>query len=560
MANSGSHCKAQARGRVLLAMLFIAYAAGAASTVGAQTPASPASSSAAMASDTDANSAEVPVQLIAPTRPFGFTREESVDLSETYETTPLGLQQTRSDLLTVLSLGIGLHDHTVRFTGDLQYTLLGDLYARHSKYDQLDNYLQGLVTTSLIPEHLIVGGRAFASPVVLNALGPLAASGLPVAGGTNSGMSNAYGYSISPELAFRLGNFANSDSSLTQSGLFLLSPQGPLIPELVPGAPPPSRLMTYTARELISGGSEFNRLNWQLTGTGLRLTEPAVEFQQLSGNADIAYAISRGFALLATGGYQSFTSNQTFIRNITGPVELGGFRISSGPILQASFRAGEQFNLPSYIANFHYEIAPATTFDFSLTDSVAPPAEALLGNLNLLGVNNQGAFFNTGYQLSPVTPPLNISPVSAFNPAPISGPAITNVISRYRFATASLVHLEERTQYRLTGFWSDYNAVVITPGIAQQTLTGGEIAIFRNLNPYVTAELSFDYRIEKLLGGGFSEADGNVSLNYQLTAMMKFYLRMLYGDRLSDTALRAASPSTTNLSDAAITVGIRRQF
>jgi hypothetical protein len=120
--------------------------------------------------------------------------------------------------------------------------------------------------------------------------------------------------------------------------------------------------------------------------------------------------------------------------------------------------------------------------------------------------------------------------------------------------------MEERSQYRITGFWSDYNAVVITPGIAQQTVIGGEVAISRNINPYLTGELSFDEMIQKLLGGEYSLISGNLTLNYRLTAMMQVYLRTLYVDRISNAALRAVSPATTNQSDTAITVGVRRQF
>jgi hypothetical protein len=339
-----------------------------------------------------------------------------------------------------------------------------------------------------------------------------------------------------------------------------VSPQGPAVGQIVPVAPPPSQFISYSAIERLSSGTDFSRLNWQLTGTALRATEPGIEFQQVSGVADLAYAITREFALLATVGYESFTSNQELARTISGPVFLGGVRANLGPRLQADFQAGEQFNRPSYVGNIYYQMTPFTTFNFNLTDAVSTPAASLLGNLGQLGVNNAGNFFNTNYQLGPNTPPPTISDVSGFNPAPIGTTAITDVISRYRAATASLVHIADRMQYRLTGYWSSYDAVVLTAGIPQQTSTGVEFAVFRNINPRLTGNVTVDYNSQSILGGDFSTISGYVALYYELTARMQIYFRTAYIQRLTSAALVSVSPGTTDLSDTAITIGVRRQF
>lgn len=569
MRHRPSRCETRACTALLFVALSVGVVTGTVSPLRAQTaepaPAGQTGAAPAMAQP-GMNQQQAPVQAAPIGRPFGFTHNEYVDLSETYETNPLGLlgyypnATSGSDTFTALSLGIGLHDHTARFTGDLQYAAVGAAYARFSGFDQITNYLTALATAAIIPDYLLLRASAFAAPILANALGPLAAPGVPVARGVNTGMYDTYGYNVSPDLAFRLGNFARSDTILAQSAAFFVFPQGPAVNATVPFGAPPSQLTSYQAVEQLSSGSDFNRLNWQLTGAGARFDEAGIEFQQLSGTANIAYAISREFALLATAGYDSFTSNEPFTVPITGPVELGGFRISLGPRLQANFEAGEQFHLPSYISNIYYQMTPATTFSFSLTDAITTPAAGLLGSLGQLGVNNQGNFYNTGYGLGPNTPPSTISNVSAFDPGSLNGAALTNVISRFRYATGSLVHIADRMQYRLTGFWLSYDPVVQTTGFSQQTMEGADIAVFRNINPYLSGAADIGYTDYRMLGANFSTISGNVTLTYQLSALTALYFRTAYIARLSSAALIAVSPGTTNMSDTAITLGIRRQF
>ncbi len=266
------------------------------------------------------------------------------------------------------------------------------------------------------------------------------------------------------------------------------------------------------------------------------------------------------FSLLATGGYQAFRTNQTFTSNLDGVIAYGGVQFSMIPRLHASFEAGEQFNRPSYISDVFYQITPFTTFTFTLTDSITTPAAGLLGSLGQIGVNNLGNFYNTGYQLAPNTPPATISPVQGFTPVPLNGAAITDVIYRSRVAFGSLVHMADRMQYRLTGYWDDYQAVVQTANLGQQQIWGGEFAVSRNINPYLTGIVAVDYNSQRVLGGDLDTVSGYVMANYQLSQLMSVYFRIAYIDRLANAALTAASPITNNLTDTAITIGIHRTF
>ena len=348
--------------------------------------------------------APAPAVLGPPTlRLSGFASTFSIELTETYTSNVSGVgtsatTSVQDDFITSLGVSLGLHDHTLRFDGDLNLRVLGDHYASNSSYDHIYSYLNGLATLTLVPEHLIVRGSAFATPLLINNLGPIGAGGRPVAAGSNSGLRDTYGYSIGPVLAFRLGDFATSETSLTQSSVFFVEPNGLTVPGTVPGQTPATDWYSYSAVERLSSGSDFNQLNWTLTGSFDQTTQPGLDFKQVAGVADTQYAVSREFAILATLGYQSLTSNQTLVQDLVGPVLMGGFLLTLGPNFEISARAGKQFDYPSYIGNIRYQIGGFTTFSASLTDTVTTPAGRLIGGLSQMGVNNQGGFINTANQ------------------------------------------------------------------------------------------------------------------------------------------------------------------
>ena len=562
MLRNKSRCEQRARAHIARGLLSIAVAAGSASPVWPQNemPAPIGTPSGTNPAPESPPAEEAPLVVLPVGRPYGFDHSEFVDLSETYETHPLGFQN-HPDEFTMLNLGLQLHEHTLRFTGDLVYYLGGIAYARYGAYDQLYNALTALGTATLVPEHVLLHASAFATPVLINQFGPVSAPGVPAARGVNTGYRDTYGYQVSPELLFRLGNFATSDAIATDSAVYFVNPSGAAAVNEIPDLGlPPTQYTAYSATESLISGPDFARLNWKLTGNGVWVYEqPGIKFREVEETADVSFAITREFALLATGGYTTFDSNQNFLRNLDGPIALGGFRYTMIPRLSASFRAGEQFNRPSYLSDIFYQITPLTTFNFSLTDSVTTPAASLLGNLGLLGVNNQGNFYNTNYGLGPNSPPA-VTPVSGFNPVPLTGAAITNVISRYRYATASLIHVADRTQYRLTGYWQDYDAVVQSTDLAQQILAGGEFAVSRNINPFLTGTAIVDYTNQHIVGGDLSWATLSVTLNYQLSQAMAVYFRTSYVRQLTNSTPIAVSSGTSGFSDLAITIGVRRQF
>ena len=509
------------------------------------------------------------VQTPPTLRLTGFTATVSGDLSETYTSNAFGVGGTgamahQTDFVTTAGLNLAAHNHTLRFDGDMDLRVVGAFYANNPSYSSAYAYLNAVADAELVPEHLFFRGSAFAAPILVNDLGPIGAGGRPVAAGPNSGRRDMYGYTVAPTFAFRLGEFATSATSASQSSMFFVEPNTPLIDDgPIPGQEPPSGSLSYGASERISSGSAFFRLNWALTGSWYHTEQSSnLEFTQASGISDIRYAITREVVLLGTFGYQSLTSNQPLIEDLVGPIILGGAQVTLGPDFQISATAGKQFNNPSYIGNLIYRAGPFTTFTTSVTDTVTTPAGRLMSGLNQLGVNGQGNFVNTGYPVNPAVQPPTGSPVTGFNPVPIDGIGITNTIQRYRSVSSSLVYTAERTQYRLTGYATIYDTLTVLPtGIPPQgRARGGEFAVFRTMTPQLTGGFEVNYSVQDALGGTFDLLGGNIDVNYSISPLTSVFFQSAYIRRVASDDLLAVSPSSVDTSDTIVTIGIRRQI
>src|SRR5205807_2425289 len=162
---------------------------------------------------------------------------------------------------TRLRLNLNAHDRTPRFSGDLDYSLVGNAFARHPGLDRLSNFLTGLADAILIPERLVIQARAFVRPVLINELGPISAEAdRPVATAANSGFRNTFGFTVAPELLFRLGNFATSTTTLSEGAIFLTRPRGKVLPQTIPGETPLYEMTTSSLTQRFASGSDFDRL------------------------------------------------------------------------------------------------------------------------------------------------------------------------------------------------------------------------------------------------------------------------------------------------------------
>jgi hypothetical protein len=496
----------------------------------------------------------------------GLSFNGSVDLSETYTTNAFGVGSgfgggSGPDFITTLGLSLGAHDHTVRFDGDLSSRVAADLYARHSASDHVYLYLDAVGNAILVQNYLVLRASAFAAPILANNLGPLGAGGRPVAGGAYTGTRDTYGYTVSPDLTFRLGDFANLDTVPRQSSIFFVPPNTPTVNQPVPGQTIPDAVYLYGASEIISSGTDFNRLNWTFTGSYDVTSERLLEYREAIGLADLKYAISRELSLLGNFGYESLTSNQPLLKSLVGPVAMGGLRVTFTNAFEADATAGWRYNSNSYTGNLRYAVGPYTTILGSYTDSVNTPAGLLSGGFGQIGVNGQGGFVNTGYQPPGGGLPPSVPGVTTPNPVPVGGLGFNTAILRYKAATASVLYIADRTDLRLTAYRTSYDTLTVLSGaLPQTTSTGFEFAANRRLTPRLSATATVNYLMQDVLGGRYDLLNGSIDVDYTISPVMTAFFRAAYVHRLSNAALVAASPITTNESDATVTIGIARQF
>ena len=175
---------------------------------------------------------------------------------------------------------------------------------------------------------------------------------------------------------------------------------------------------------------------------------------------------------------------------------MAGLQLSPTRDLQVNAQAGRQFNSPSYQGDLHYLRGAFTSLVGALTDLVtAPGITSHRKSWQTSASTARGDFINTNFQVNLAAPPSPVSGVSAFNPAPIDGTAITTGIVRYRTGNLSLVHIADRTQYRLTAFHTAYDTLTPLPsGISPKgTSTGLDLTISRTLTPRLTGSIGSSY-------------------------------------------------------------------
>jgi hypothetical protein len=487
----------------------------------------------------------------------------SGELSETYSSNGYGIGTVfagpgQSDFITTLGLNADAHDHTLRFDGDLSYSGYGDIYARRGDI-RLINYLNALALATLVPEHLFFRASAFATPTLVNRLGPIGADGRFAAAGPNSGIRNAYGYTLAPVLTFRLGDFANSQTVVSQSAVLYTNPGGPEITQPVPGiGPAPVYFNTYSATETLSSGSDFARLGWSLSGSGSKVIEDRLRLEEAVADATLKYAITRTFTVTATGGYESISSNVSLSQRLTGLIAMGGFQYSPNPDFNLTANGGIQFNTSSFTGNLFYRLGGSTYVTASLSDAAGTPTSRLFGSLSSIGLTGTGQFFNGG--VGPIgPPPPNLGNVAPFNPVPADVGALNSAIVRYRTANAALVHTDERTQYSLSVFRSEYHTLNQTDAPRTNNSTGATLAASRNISLRFRGTADVTYSHDDYFGARYNYITADVGLGYSLSPVTQVYGNARFIDR-APTGESSLTPVGGNATDVVVTIGIRRQF
>jgi len=528
----------------LLAAPF-AYAQAPAASAGA-TPA-PASPS----SDTGPRpSGESGVSSFVGSLIPGFQFDASVNLGETYVTNAAGTAGgARSDYLTFLGLNTGMHDHSRRVSFDATYAGSVNFYANNSQSTQFSNYLEAIATVLAIPDYLNFTGRAFAQPVVISSLGVNTANGTTAAGG----FRNGYGYSVGPDVTFRLGDFATSDTNAIFGQAYFTTPAGAGAFPGIPGVPGPQDTTTRSLTEKLASGMDFDRLTWSLVAALSETARPQSLLSEKAGIGTFRFAVSREFALLATGGYDAISNTSRLTKDVSGPVAMGGIGITFGDELDMEIQAGEKYNSFSFLGSLRYNISPTAALTGSATDSVQTPEGQLLNSLTSLTATPGGALTSSGNIYANGT----AASQGGYSAQAIGSNSFNQAISRYQRIDLTFSEDFERDHIQVGVFGNRQTQLsTIILGAPVNNSWGTRASLAHDITRLLTGTIGGSYTNFQELGGHARMFNVNGGLAYSLSPDTRVYLRADFIDRESSTSLQALSPLTGSLQDVRATIGL----
>jgi uncharacterized protein (PEP-CTERM system associated) len=480
----------------------------------------------------------------------GFQFDAAVNLSESYVTNATGTAAgARSDYLTLFGLNAGMHDHSRRVNFDATYSGSAYFYANDTQPTQFANNLDALASVIAIPDYLTFFGRAFIQPVVITSLGVNTANGSVAAGG----FRNGYGYSVGPDVTFRLGDFATSDTNATFGQAYFTELAGAGAFPGIPGVRGPQNISTRNVREMLNSGADFSRLTWSIVATLSETDRPQGLMSEKAGIGTFRYAVSREISLLATGGYDAISNTGPLTQDVSGPVAMGGIGITFGDELNLEVQAGQKYNSFSFQGSLRYNITPTAALTGSATDGVATPEGQLLNNLNSLTATPGGALTS----LSNVYANGTAASQGGFDAQSPGSLSFNQGIARYQQVNLTFSEDFERDHAQVSVFGNrrtELSGVVL--GSAVNNSWGTNVSLSHDITRQLVGTIGGGYTNFQELGGHARMFNVDGELSYSLSPDTRVYFRGDFIDRESSQSLQALSPFTGSLQDVRITLGL----
>ena len=480
----------------------------------------------------------------------------AVSMAGVYATNPQGGTTPATDgpdeyAQATFQTSVRYNTRRAQLVGD--YSFLGDFYGKYHNLNAYLNYLDLASQTQVIPDHLVLNVTAFATPILLNRTGALSASGVPVSSTTSS---DTYGYVVQPEYLFRVRNYFNSITTLSQSGVYFVSP---FLNPTGPTSTGVSNASTVGATQRFTSGDYFGRFNFSLNGDYQKLKEQSFQQLQKDGTVDLAYALDHNFQLLGTGGYNQFEANVPLNRALSGPEALGGFLFTPSPSMKLTAEAGVRNRSATYIGSLHWNLNGLTALDGILTDGIYTPQGSILNSLGGFGSSLLNPQSGIGaFSPSPVISPIVSPELGTVSPVLSQGLAIDNFIYHDRLANVTLTHTLGRTTLGIT-FYNDYRTqlVAVAGAPPNSSLNGITVSANHQLHEGLSAYAAASYSSGNEFGGNDQIFYADVGFNWNLSDSLSLYgiNRYLY----HEAAEVSIAPNFRTYDDEML-VGIRHSF
>ncbi len=503
----------------------------------------------------EANAQAVPAPAGVPPPPLRLNG--ALQLSEGYTSNAGGLNGTNTgkpDTFTRGLVGFGLHFAGARLNADAHYTLTGEYYSRFHRLDQLQNRLNLTAAAQIVPDHLFLNVRAFATPTALTRVGAISANDSSV---SNINNRNTYGYVAQPELLFHVGDYAISQTSLSEGGVFFERPSTANSGTPLPFIPVRNTTST-TVTEKLSSGSYFGRLYWDLTGSYNETRQTTQSERQSQGAVDLAFALSRTVSLMATGGYTHFTASVPLTRNLSGPTALTGARFTFGPTFDLFAEAGIRNRFPTYLGSLHWDVTATFRIEGTLSDTVGTPQGNILTNLSSLGANVEGAFSDAQSDYGQTLDQALLPQFATTSPLSANGLALSNSINHERRAQMAFLHQGERTDVGLSLFYDTRNRLSITTDTTppKSWIYGARLNLTRRMRTDLTGHAGLSYSLANEFGGHDRIFTADAGLSYKLDENLNATVTGRYLKRDSS----GQTVSNVPLNEIVTIAGIRWTF
>ena len=496
-----------------------------------------------------------------PTTP-PFLVSGAIDVAQGYDTNPSQAStNVKGDAFSRGQVDLGLHYETLRLKVDAHSSTSGYYFYSQHDLNQLNENLNFVANSELIPEHLFLNLNATAAPVALSRVGQLSTipGFIP-----SSNSQQSYGYFANPVYRTHFGDYVSSETSFSYSQLFFLQPSSASTDPTFP-VTPLQNTTSSTVSQRFSSGPYFGRLKWDLNAAYSTMDQTGQSEQETLVIPSAAYAINRVFSILGTAGYDQITTSAPLTQNLTPLVALGGFRVSFGPRFALAAEAGVSHGFPTYLGSLNWDVTATFKVVGSLTDSISTSQGAILNNLSTLAVSSEGVFSDTqSYYWQTQQQALNPQ-FATVSPAAIGGLSLTNGLTRDRQANLSFIHADERNTYSLSLF-GDLQDLLSSPTLTSPSNTlpaqsssstyGARVSVTRNLRRNLTGTGSVSYSLANEYGGSDRILTLGAGLNYSLSPKTDAYLSAQYLQRESMGQIFFGG----NISDATVMVGMRHKL
>jgi uncharacterized protein (PEP-CTERM system associated) len=473
------------------------------------------------------------------------------DLSEFYSTNANGGSGGGADYDTRAGVGVMASSATLHSFTQISYYGSADYFARNSQNLIFNNNLNANTVAELIPDHVILQASAFANPVYASRLGQVAPAGQVLPPGSNGDVYTNYGYVISPDFGFRLGDFLRSDLLPSYSAYYYDKQAG--APASPLGIGVADFYGTKTVTERLSSGQYFERLQWGAIASYSEMGQATGGLTQRTAMGNLSYAIDHGISLVGTAGYETVKSQFGFKSPLNGPIFLGGMQFNTAR-LTGEFQLGEQYRTFSAVGHLNYQITSRLNFTASAQDGVnAPGAGAFQTPGQLLGAY-LGGLASGQFQL-PSSGILTLGDVQ-------NAVGLQNSIARLQMENASLGYANDYYNLGL----SVYNTVQDTQTAVPTGQNGdlrsqGIVASYgRPLGRDLNASLYAGFHTDSLQVGSDTGIDLQGRMDYSLNPTTGFYGYVGYYQRNSSNALSGVSSGSGDFSEVTVGLGIHHQF